>query len=305
MQEFPYSRHSSYDELCDLVKAFLPTDVYPCTVNEENWGPEDSVEHLFGRFCSGTTFAHDRKMKMLTRRQLTFTSVTNGDQSQSLKSSREGSPESPLSQDEDTGFGDLERYSSDPTPYLRIPSEPNHQTKRRRLSPPLLSKHHGSVDISRERLHKIKRSFQKQLRRKQGKTEVSARLEAEGVNHLARRNEANLPYGIQTELIGLSNASSSSSDDDAGDFLLGEMPEPNSISNSTPASQSRPETQLSISDAAFESQLLPNPQGITGTDRLQRRKEAYKAAKNLSGLWESDHGLVSSFDGHGEEELEL
>ena len=34
---FPYSRHSSFEELCDLVSAFQPADVYPCTVNERRW----------------------------------------------------------------------------------------------------------------------------------------------------------------------------------------------------------------------------------------------------------------------------
>lgn len=34
---FPYSRHSSYPELCDLVKAFTPKDVFPCTVDETKW----------------------------------------------------------------------------------------------------------------------------------------------------------------------------------------------------------------------------------------------------------------------------
>jgi hypothetical protein len=34
---FPYSRHSSYAELCHLVKVFNPKDVYPCTVDETNW----------------------------------------------------------------------------------------------------------------------------------------------------------------------------------------------------------------------------------------------------------------------------
>jgi hypothetical protein len=34
---FPYSRHSSYSELCHLVKAFNPKDIYPCTVSEDNW----------------------------------------------------------------------------------------------------------------------------------------------------------------------------------------------------------------------------------------------------------------------------
>lgn len=34
---FPYSRHSSHSELCDLLKAFRPADVYPCTVDEDSW----------------------------------------------------------------------------------------------------------------------------------------------------------------------------------------------------------------------------------------------------------------------------
>lgn len=35
---FPYSRHSSYKELCDLVRIFKPKDVYQCTIDEETWG---------------------------------------------------------------------------------------------------------------------------------------------------------------------------------------------------------------------------------------------------------------------------
>lgn len=34
---FPYSRHSSYPELCAFVDAFRPRDVWPCTVNPEEW----------------------------------------------------------------------------------------------------------------------------------------------------------------------------------------------------------------------------------------------------------------------------
>jgi DNA cross-link repair 1C protein len=34
---FPYSRHSSYAELCLLIKAFDPKDIYPCTVDESRW----------------------------------------------------------------------------------------------------------------------------------------------------------------------------------------------------------------------------------------------------------------------------
>ncbi|KAH0522849.1 hypothetical protein TsFJ059_006636 [Trichoderma semiorbis] len=34
---FPYSRHSSYAELCDLVSAFKPRDIWPCTFHLETW----------------------------------------------------------------------------------------------------------------------------------------------------------------------------------------------------------------------------------------------------------------------------
>lgn len=34
---FPYSRHSSYPELCHFVETFRPKDVWPCTVNPTEW----------------------------------------------------------------------------------------------------------------------------------------------------------------------------------------------------------------------------------------------------------------------------
>ncbi|CAI6339336.1 unnamed protein product [Periconia digitata] len=59
---FPYSRHSSYSELCNLVDAFKPKDVFPCTVNEANWDPSLSMRSLFGSSCSGDVFRHDLEM---------------------------------------------------------------------------------------------------------------------------------------------------------------------------------------------------------------------------------------------------
>ena len=64
-QRFPYSRHSSYDELCLLVEAFKPKDVYPCTTDIESWYEDLSVRSLFGHLCSGSDFAHDREMRKL------------------------------------------------------------------------------------------------------------------------------------------------------------------------------------------------------------------------------------------------
>lgn len=58
---FPYSRHSSYAELCHLVDAFKPKQVYPCTVEEGRWH-DHTVATLFGKHCSGSTFRHDLEM---------------------------------------------------------------------------------------------------------------------------------------------------------------------------------------------------------------------------------------------------
>ena len=62
---FPYSRHSSYTELCELVAAFRPKDVFPCTVDEDNWAPGLSMQDLFGEYCSAKTFRHDAEMMQL------------------------------------------------------------------------------------------------------------------------------------------------------------------------------------------------------------------------------------------------
>jgi hypothetical protein len=59
---FPYSRHSSYSELCELVAAFKPKDVFPCTVDESRWTPDLSMQNLFGQYCGDKVFRHDAEM---------------------------------------------------------------------------------------------------------------------------------------------------------------------------------------------------------------------------------------------------
>ncbi|KAJ6119325.1 hypothetical protein N7523_003605 [Penicillium sp. IBT 18751x] len=60
---FPYSRHSSYSELCELVAAFRPKDIHPCTVDPSTWNEDISICRLFGHLCSGSHFAHDNFMR--------------------------------------------------------------------------------------------------------------------------------------------------------------------------------------------------------------------------------------------------
>ncbi|KAF2032965.1 hypothetical protein EK21DRAFT_59750 [Setomelanomma holmii] len=67
---FPYSRHSSYSELCEVVGALKPKDVFPCTVDEAGWTPEVSMRSLFGNHCSGNVFRHDDDMMDLYKARL-------------------------------------------------------------------------------------------------------------------------------------------------------------------------------------------------------------------------------------------
>lgn len=119
------------------------------------------------------------------------------------------------------------------------------------------------------------------------------------------KSPADAHPGTQNEPIELSDGDPSSQVNEAGDFLLEEMPEPDGIPNAPNGSQLDAETQVTLSDATFESQSsrISNPD--IKAMRLQQRKEAYKAAKEPSGIWAIDHGLISSNAHHGKEEVEL
>jgi hypothetical protein len=86
---FPYSRHSSYAELCHFVETFSPLDVWPCTEDSQHWyqhgvlvpaSNDDSsvsnsfagisIESLFGKYCSGTTYAYDEMMRSVVAPEL-------------------------------------------------------------------------------------------------------------------------------------------------------------------------------------------------------------------------------------------
>ncbi|KAG9522317.1 hypothetical protein KCV07_g3096, partial [Aureobasidium melanogenum] len=59
---FPFSRHSSYLELRELVQAFNPKDIYPCTVDQSTYTYDVSMEMLFGDLCSANIFQADKEL---------------------------------------------------------------------------------------------------------------------------------------------------------------------------------------------------------------------------------------------------
>ncbi|KAL2001680.1 hypothetical protein VTN02DRAFT_1401 [Thermoascus thermophilus] len=90
---FPYSRHSSYSELCEFVSAFRPKDIFPCTIDSENWSEEVSMSNLFGHLCSGDTFTHDNHMRgIMAQKQPNPDAMSENTNSQRSSNSSSSSP---------------------------------------------------------------------------------------------------------------------------------------------------------------------------------------------------------------------
>ena len=266
VQQFPYSRHSSYDELCDLVGALRPADVYPCTFDEKNWDEGDSMQNLFGDLCSGTTFAHDEEMRNSRNQRAPSTKRTNSDKSLSAT-------------DDDT----RNQISDDPLPvrHAHKSNDAYRPSKRQRTHAPDTKHIQDNVLSGQEILSSLQRSFHDQL------------------NHAKKKNRDTPP----AESNESSDTAYLNSDDGAGGFLLHETSQASDLPRCNQSGAA--ETQLSLSDAAFESQ---SPQRLTAEDRakkVQHRREAYKAVKEFGGTWDVGHSLVSSMDGKYEEEIEL
>ena len=122
------------------MSAFKPLGVYPCTVEDEQWDWDVSMEHLFGHLCSGTAFAHDIETEeLLASRVATPKSSKRqreNDDSQILTSSRQGSVESQPMTAPGMNPVDLPRSFRDPDPRPAVPDGSYLNAKRRRVSPP-------------------------------------------------------------------------------------------------------------------------------------------------------------------------
>ncbi|KAI7246924.1 hypothetical protein KC343_g6713 [Hortaea werneckii] len=108
---FPYSRHSSYSELCRLVEAFKPSDIHPCTVDRANWTTAHSMGFLFGHIyeSDAPSFHHDQIM--LARMGPNVRASTNSmspSQAEEMWMDHKGSPDETTG-DEQSNLGDQER----------------------------------------------------------------------------------------------------------------------------------------------------------------------------------------------------
>ena len=326
------------------MKAFEPVDVYPCTIDKEYMELKTSIANLFGHLCFGSTFAHDEEMKLLARQREITTIRANDRDLQTMQSSREKSVDqqntNPISLPESTSdaesrvFDNLER-----TPKRLRASPVSLRNNQGRFNTGSLS---TGVLSPKRKSHVSEQAFKSIFKRRKIEDVLPIPMSTNSTSHRVGDNtgtsriamldrqesstafdsknasdakalgtglEANSPEdvhrGTQAQPIELSDGDPSSQGNEAGGFLLEDMPEPDDTQDAFEESQPDPETQVTLSDTAFESQSshTSNP-GIKKT-KLQQRKEAYKAAKEPSGIWETDYGLISSNAHHGEEEIEL
>ena len=326
------------------MKAFEPLDVYPCTIDEDYINLNVSIASLFGHLCFGSTFAHDEEMGLLAGQRRSFSRGMNDRDSQTMTGRGERSVDqrgiSPVSllrselDREPHTLDDWERNAKRQRTNLSSIRNRKDDLSTRRL--PI------EVVIPRQKLPGFKQALKSYLRQSKRETTspismstkppsnclsddmampqttVSSHQKSLSAPHLRSNSNARTlqnelladhpvdgHHGVQTASIELFDCDASSQGNDAGDFLLEEMPEPEDTSNALLESQLDLETQVTLSDAAFESQSLHGSDRNIEAMRLQRRKEAYKAAKEPRGTWDVYDGLISSDTHHGKEELEL
>ena len=284
---FPYSRHSSYEELRHLVSAFRPKDVCACTVELESWTDEMSMENLFGDLCSEKTFYHDGEVREEAEEMRKLRQVSN------LKRKRETHSQV---EEEDTQSESQESYES---------AKGNLSSESKKVN--------GVTQPSKE---------PSQLQSVDQRESISQRPllapEPDPVQNLAfteriRRKENR--EGIKQQFRALNGGS---------DFITIDAKSTESESEDV---RERTQTQVSLASSAFESQRIDGEKSANalqldgaaerqrdGTDssregRSSGRRSAYSAAirilqQNDSSDWDSLN-FRSVGRGHTHREMEL
>ena len=288
---------------------------------------------LFGHLCSGTKFAHDQEMGGLESQRAAKRCLkrprTPSESQETLSSQVDGLQAAPLSagvpEEHPASICQTRSNSASKRPHFSEVEEAESISKDGDLAVDMI--------YPKRSIGELRRSFERPLDVSKEQSSLSSRAtefemaglrpsngKHNGVSSQSGPKDAGpqrTPFqqaaftgwslaGTQAEPIELSDDMSSEYDSQAqGNFLLEDLPEPeeklvNSDSNSQPA----PETQLTLSDAAFESQLsIMSPKSRVA--QIQHRKQAYKSARDPNGAWAAEHSLVSSGADHGDEEVEL
>lgn len=310
--QFPYARHSSYEELCELVTAFRPNDIFPCTTDWQEWSWDKGVECLFGHLCSGKVFAHDRAMAGLEsarksahnrRRSLSSTEYEEPNSfpilvSGAPKIQDEATPEPPASARQDHPY-----YTDEVG--VRLPKRKIAEIRRCFERPLKAVKalerlDHRSLDLPAPGSQAENGHCQE--------VASQAPFNDGDLQELARYRSFSMRQqlpGTQSEPIELSDDGSLMlNSQDPGGVVLDASLQPEIRTEADLNNQVEVESQLSLSDTAFESQRT-NLGPLERDAQVQSRKHAYRAARDLDGAWAEDLSLVSLCADQQGKDLEL
>lgn len=280
---FPYSRHSSYNELRDLVSAFKPNDICPCTVNLDTWTEEVSMESLFGDLCSEKIFAHDAENRVAAKERKEHLAAT-WKRKRQVDDDGETQRSSPCTEQiSDDTFETAEETADQQQSGKDLKIRPVNQTATPLGSGNQLSEDPDTPD---GRLKAIEKAFHA-LKDDDNQNSVPS---------TASQASPSLPQ----------NASGAIPPTEEVD--LNAEDEPTTTNDEMENIQT---SQMSLSFSAFNSQPQPQVDGASSPKpgRLKARIEAYRAAKScLNGddsAW-TDLGLRSTgYSGHTNDEVEL
>jgi DNA cross-link repair 1C protein len=328
---FPYSRHSSYNELRELVAAFKPRDICPCTVDLDTWNDDVSMEVLFGDLCLGHVWIYDAENRsMAAERRELLAAMSNKKRKRGINDDGETQRSQDVSEDTfetaETG-----RDQDQNSKFVQANNnQGNHNTTNNQLPPSRKARESNTL-----------REHAPPTARTTDATEQPPRDET--LDTPARRLKA-----IEAAFHSLKDAKDTSTTQDPGPNVSERGPslEDTTIPEIVPAIASTAppnenpdqhenddqdqheenvnatETQhssISLSLSAFESQPLSHspsppppqtaPSSTSKSPRLQARISAYHAAKaSLAGDcrgWEELGIRSTGYVGHGEEEVEL
>ena len=333
---FPYSRHSSYNELRELVAAFKPRDICPCTVELETWNEDVSMEVLFGDLCPEHVWMYDAKNRTMAaeRKELLATSASrkrkrgiNDDgetqRSQDVSDDTFETAETGQNQDQNQkpGKADIHQEINNtntnqhpPSPRVRDSNtSPEHATPERPATATEQPLGNKTLDTPTRRLQAIGNAFQSFKTTKNTSTTPNAALNVS--------NHDSLPEDTTTpEVAPVIDTTASTTTNPDQDEAEDRHHQDEENTNTTETQHS------SISLSAFESQPLSSqsqppelpcsspppqtrPKPTSTSPRLQARISAYHAAKaSLAGdsrAWDELGIRSTGYVGHGEEEVEL
>lgn len=295
---FPYSRHSSYHELRELVSALKPKDICPCTVDLETWNEDVSMEALFGELCSERIFAYDIENRILARERRDLLAA-------SRKRKREANDDGETQRSQEDVSDDTFKSAEDGQDHAQLQARDvqgiQDAPQQGAAQQPAEEE---NLDTPARRLKAIEAAFHA-LQDKGANTDKEESIPG-------TRSEQSTPDPCTTpKLVPTTERVN----------LTSEAQDQNGDGADAEAATDTQTSQISLSLSAFDSQPQPQPcidpvPQVDGTSspqprssRLKARIEAYHAAKaSLDGdarLWEELGIRSTGYTGHVDEEVEL